>query len=55
MLPFGVTIPANVPQRPEIPEGLMNYPVLCLINVGRPEINPVAPVYKKLVERSEWM
>jgi len=27
MLPFGVTIPANVPQRSEIPEGLMNYPV----------------------------
>jgi hypothetical protein len=30
MLPFGVTIPATVPQRSEIPEGLMNYPVLCL-------------------------
>ena len=28
MLPFGVTIPATVPQRSEIPEGLMNYPVL---------------------------
>jgi hypothetical protein len=28
MLPFGVTMPANVPQRSEIPEGLMNYPVL---------------------------
>ena len=27
MLPFGVTIPAAVPQRSEIPEGLMNYPV----------------------------
>jgi len=27
MLPFGVTIPANVPQRSEIQEGLMNYPV----------------------------
>jgi len=24
---FGVTIPATVPQRSEIPEGLMNYPV----------------------------
>jgi hypothetical protein len=24
MLPFGVTIPATVPQRSEIPEGLMN-------------------------------
>jgi hypothetical protein len=27
MLPFGVTIPASVQQRSEIPEGLMNYPV----------------------------
>jgi hypothetical protein len=27
MLPFGVTIPATVPQRSEIPEGLLNYPV----------------------------
>jgi hypothetical protein len=26
-LPFGVTIPTPVPQRSEIPEGLMNYPV----------------------------
>jgi hypothetical protein len=27
MLPFGVTIPATVLQRSEIPEGLMNYPL----------------------------
>ena len=27
MLPFGVTIPATVPQRSEIQEGLMNYSV----------------------------
>ena len=27
MLPFGVTTPATVPQRSEIPEGLMNYHV----------------------------
>jgi hypothetical protein len=27
ILPFGVTIPATVPQRPDIPEGLMKYPV----------------------------
>jgi hypothetical protein len=27
-LPFGVTITATVPQKSEIPEGLMNYPVL---------------------------
>ena len=35
MLPFGVTIPATVPQRSEIPEGLMNYsvwdPKICLL------------------------
>ena len=30
MLPFGVTIPATVPQRSEIPERLMNYPVFWL-------------------------
>ena len=30
ILPFGVTIPATVPQRSEIPEGLMNYPVYWL-------------------------
>jgi hypothetical protein len=28
MLPFGVTIPSNVQQRSEMPEGLMNYSVL---------------------------
>jgi len=33
MIPFGVTIPATVPQRTEIPEGLTNYPV-CLYNVS---------------------
>jgi hypothetical protein len=27
MVPFGVTIPATVPQGSEIPEGLMNNPV----------------------------
>jgi hypothetical protein len=27
MFPFGVTIPATVPQGSEIPEGLMNNPV----------------------------
>jgi hypothetical protein len=41
MLPFGVTIPATVPQRSEIPEGFMNFPVYSgfLINIK----------YKKLV------
>jgi hypothetical protein len=28
MLPFGVTIPVTVPQRAEIPEGIMNNPEL---------------------------
>jgi len=28
MLSFSVTIPATVPQRSELPEGLMNYSVL---------------------------
>jgi hypothetical protein len=28
MLPFGVTIPATVPQRSETPEGLKNYRVI---------------------------
>ena len=31
MLPFGVTIPATVPQRSEIPEGLTNYPVFITV------------------------
>jgi hypothetical protein len=30
MLPFGVTIPATLPQGAEIPEGLMNDPVYLL-------------------------
>ena len=33
MLPFGVTIPATVPQRSEIPEGLMNNPVCVCIYI----------------------
>jgi hypothetical protein len=31
MLPFGVTIPATVPQGSEIPEGFMNNPVVTVI------------------------
>jgi hypothetical protein len=31
MLPFDVTIPATVPQRSEIPEGLTNYPVFVFV------------------------
>jgi hypothetical protein len=37
MLPFGVTIPATVPQWSEIPEGLMNNPVL--VNLCTTRIN----------------
>ena len=33
MLSFGVGIPATVPQRSEIPEGLMNYPVYIYIYI----------------------
>jgi len=32
ILHFGVTIPATVPQGSEIPEGLMNYPVLSCVD-----------------------
>jgi len=42
MLPFGVTIPATVPQGPEIPEGLMNNPVywsLCKVAVFFSDFN----------------
>jgi hypothetical protein len=34
MLPFGVTFPATVPQRSEIPEVLMNYPVYIYISIA---------------------
>ena len=38
MLLFGVTIPAPVPQRSEIPEGLMNYPVQIVHLLTRAEV-----------------
>jgi hypothetical protein len=34
MLPFGVSIPATVPQGSEIPEGLMNNPVYIYIYIS---------------------
>jgi hypothetical protein len=34
MLPFGVNITASVPQRSEIPEGLMNYPCTLVFSVS---------------------
>jgi hypothetical protein len=33
MFPFGVTIPASVPQRSEIPEELINYPVFVAVGI----------------------
>jgi hypothetical protein len=33
MLPFGVTIPATVPQGSEIPEGLKNNPVCVCVYI----------------------
>jgi len=41
MLPFGVTIPATLLQRSEIPEGLMNNPVYFYIlksTTGKPHV-----------------
>jgi len=35
MLPFGVTIPATVPQGSEIPEGLMNNPVENIVSANK--------------------
>ena len=35
MLPYGVTIPATVPQRSEIPDGLINYTVYKYIEYCR--------------------
>jgi hypothetical protein len=39
MLPFGVTIPATVSQRSQIPEGLMSYPVLSNNTTNRARIH----------------
>jgi hypothetical protein len=35
ILPFGMTIPATVPQRLEIPEGLMNYSIQIFKTFGK--------------------
>jgi len=46
MLPFGVTIPATVPQRSEISEGLMNYHVLAeaeAMEMYRCDVSIVSP------------
>ena len=44
MLPFGVTIPATVPQGSEIPEGLMNNPVYIYIYI-QTQLNDFIKVY----------
>jgi hypothetical protein len=49
MLPFGVTIPATVPQGSEIPEGLMNNPVY---SEARMEI--YAENKSKVITFTEW-
>ena len=46
MLPFGVTIPATVPQILEIPEGLTNYPVHCSLNTL---LSPIIIITQMLV------
>jgi hypothetical protein len=38
MFPFGVTIPVTVPQRSEIPEGLMNNPVFMQLTIFRENV-----------------
>jgi hypothetical protein len=48
MPPFGVTIPATVPQRLEILKELMNYPVFPydqhVINACLQAVSPIQPV-----------
>jgi len=43
VLHFGVTNPAAVPQKSEIPEGLMNYPVFLSTSTNRTEFGFVCP------------
>ena len=56
MLPFGVTISATVPQRSEIPERLMNYPVfitytrVLFINMKEGILNILLKLYQHYVE-----
>ena len=59
MLPFGVTIPATVPQGSEIPEGLTNNPVyirtdfcalyFALLYAYVPDSHKSVPVPKRLL------
>jgi len=55
MLPFGVTIPATVPQGSEIPEGLMNNPVRQQhVNIVK-SIKTFRVLYKTMSERSRLL
>jgi hypothetical protein len=54
MLPFGVTIPASVPQRSEIPEGLTIHPVLLQYNIFQPELTASFSTYKPKYKFSKW-
>ena len=49
MLPFGVTIPVTVPQKSEIPEGLMNNPVYSQHNrlITEQLANDINPLYEQ--------
>ena len=51
MLPFGVTIPATVPQRSEILEGLMNYPVYL---IGTKIVTSLAVKFLVLVSLTKY-
>ena len=46
MLPFGVTIPATVPQGSEIPEGLMDNPVYRVSQEERTKLREGVPYVK---------
>jgi hypothetical protein len=47
MLPFGVTILGTVPQRSEIPEELMIYPVFYITNIGNTIFEHRFIIYKR--------
>jgi hypothetical protein len=56
MLPFGVTIPATVPQGSEIPEGLMNNPVyLFSIRAGLSQTIRIQQGHKQISRMDGWM
>jgi hypothetical protein len=53
MFPFGVTIPVTVPQRSEIPEGLMNNPVYTAwFNFKKPTFSTLVFVLLVLITKN---